>query len=168
MTPPHTSCRRACGGPGRPRALSALTAFATLTALVGACSNETAPDWGYPELGTILGSLSRDLEEGCGATTAAASCAERLDRLTAPTERAFAEVLDHRLLDVATVAAMNDLDRAREVRVGAAEEARSRQEPDHLPLRRAVEAERLAYQRLLSELQRLRTAPPPGDGTDPV
>lgn len=147
------------------RAVAALTAC---TALVAGCGGEAAPDWGYPELGKSLRSLSRDVDGACGRTETPESCAEDLDRLTAPAERAFAQVLEHKLLDVDTVAEMNALDRARELRVAAAEEARSRQDPHHLPLARAVAAEKLAYQRLLDELERLRTAPPPGDGTDPV
>ncbi|ARE73090.1 hypothetical protein B6R96_03360 [Streptomyces sp. Sge12] len=148
--------------------MAALTCVAALGALTAGCRNDTAPAWEYPELGATLSSLSRDLDERCGPTATAAGCAEHLDGLTAPTERAFAEVLDHKLLDVRTVAAMNELDRAREQRSTAAREARSRQEPRHLTFRRAVAAEELAYRRLITELERLRTAPPPGDGTDPV
>ncbi|MFI8387765.1 hypothetical protein [Streptomyces sp. NPDC085540] len=145
-----------------------MAALTACTALVAGCGGDTAPDWGYPELGKSLRSLNRDVDEACGPTETPESCAEDLDRLTAPTERAFAQVLERKLLDVAAVAAMNELDRARELRVAAAAEARSRQDPHHLPLARAVAAEKLAYQRLLDELERLRTAPPPGDGTDPV
>ncbi|MFB6559914.1 MULTISPECIES: hypothetical protein [unclassified Streptomyces] len=145
-----------------------MAALTACTALVAGCGGDTAPDWGYPELGKSLRSLNRDVDEACGPAETPESCAEDLDRLTAPTERAFAQVLEHKLLDVGTVAAMNELDRARELRAAAAEEARSRQDPHHLPLARAVAAEKLAYQRLLDELERLRTAPPPGDGTDPV
>ncbi|MCX4807926.1 hypothetical protein OG594_41120 [Streptomyces sp. NBC_01214] len=145
-----------------------MAALTACTALVAGCGGDTAPDWGYPELGKSLRSLNRDVDGACGPTETPESCAEDLDRLTAPTERAFAQVLEHKLLDVGTVAAMNELDRARELRAAAAEEARSRQDPHHLPLARAVAAEKLAYQRLLDELERLRTAPPPGDGTDPV
>ncbi|MFD7785000.1 hypothetical protein ACFV4Q_18135 [Streptomyces nojiriensis] len=148
--------------------MRAVAALAACTALVAGCGGDTAPDRGYPELGKTLRSLSRDLDEACGRTESAASCAEDLDRLTAPTERAFAQVLEHKLLDVDTVAAMNELDRARELRAAAAEEARARQDPHHLPLARAVAAEKRAYESLLDELERLRTAPPPGDGTDPV
>ncbi|MGW7329262.1 hypothetical protein ACWGIU_11865 [Streptomyces sp. NPDC054840] len=145
-----------------------MAALAACTALVAGCGGDTAPDWGYPELGKALRSLSRDVDEACERTETPESCAQDLDRLTAPTERAFAQVLDHKLLDVTTVAAMNEVDRARELRVAAAQEPRSRQDPHHLPLARAVAAEKLAYQRLLAELERLRTAPPPVDGTDPV
>ncbi|MFF2787466.1 hypothetical protein ACFVT6_11950 [Streptomyces sp. NPDC058049] len=148
--------------------MRALAALAVCTALVAGCGNATAPDWGYPELGKTLRSLSRDLDRACERTQTPQSCAEDLDRLTAPTERAFAQVLEHELLDAGTVAAMNELEKAREVRVAAAEEARTRQDPHHLPLARAVAAEKLAYEHLLDELERLRTAPPPGDGTDPV
>ncbi|MEV7562461.1 hypothetical protein [Streptomyces sp. NPDC089795] len=145
-----------------------MAALAACTALVAGCGNDTAPDRGYPELRKALGSLSRELDEACGRTETPESCARDLDGLTAPTERAFAQVLDHKLLDAGVVGAMNELERARELRVAAAREARSRQDPHHLPLARAVAAEKLAYQRLLAELERLRTAPPPGDGTDPV
>ncbi|MFB7255583.1 hypothetical protein [Streptomyces nojiriensis] len=148
--------------------MRAVTVLAACTALVAGCGGDTAPDRGYPELGKALRSLSRDLDGACGRAEAPVSCAEDLDRLTAPTERAFAQVLEHKLLDVGTVAAMNELDRARELRVAAAEEARSRKDPHHVPLARAVAAEKRAYQGLLDELERLRTAPPPGDGTDPL
>ncbi|MFF4445294.1 hypothetical protein [Streptomyces sp. NPDC001502] len=148
--------------------MRALAALAACTALVAGCGSETAPEWGYPELGKTLRSLSRDLDQACERTETPQSCAQDLDRLKAPTERAFAQLLEHRLLDAGTVAAMNELDRAREARVAAAEEARTRQDPHHLPLARAVAAEKLAYEHLLTELERLRTAPPPGDGTAPV
>ncbi|WP_314245003.1 hypothetical protein [Streptomyces sp. DSM 40907] len=148
--------------------MRALAALAACAALVAGCGNDTAPDWGYPELAKTLRSLSRDLDAACERTETPESCAEDLDRLTAPAERAFDQVLDHKLLDAGTVAAMNGLDRARELRIAAAAEARTRQDPQYLPLARAVAAEKLAYQRLLAELERLRTAPPPGDGTDPV
>ncbi|WP_150261121.1 hypothetical protein [Streptomyces venezuelae] len=165
MTPPLHSCRRTCAGPAAMRALAALAAC---TALVAGCGNGTGPDPGYPELGATLRSLSRGLDEACEPTQTPEGCARDLDTLTAPTERAFAQALEHRLLDAGSVAAMNELDRARALRVAAAEEARSRQDPQHVPLARAVAAEKLAYQRLLAELERLRTAPPPGDRTDPV
>ncbi|MFJ7586669.1 hypothetical protein ACIQZO_04570 [Streptomyces sp. NPDC097617] len=180
MTPPLISCRRGrpgllgrggrrrCREPGTNRAAAALVACTAVTALVAGCGDDTVPEWEYPQLGTALTSLSRALDEGCGPAATPAGCALKLDGLTAPMERAFAEVLDHKLLDVETVAAMNELDRARELRITAAREARSRQDPDHIPFRDAVEAEELAYRRLIAELQRLRTAPPPGDGTDPV
>ncbi|MFJ6479495.1 MULTISPECIES: hypothetical protein [unclassified Streptomyces] len=167
MTPPLLSCRRRCAGPATLRAAAALAALAACTALVAGCGGDSGPDRAYPELGTSLRSLSRDLDGACGRTQTPEGCAEDLDRLTAPTERAFAQALEHELLDVAVVAAMNELDRARELRAAAAEEARSRQDPHHLPLARVVAAEKHAYQRLLDELERLRTAPPPGDGTDP-
>ncbi|WKD30971.1 hypothetical protein [Streptomyces xanthophaeus] len=148
--------------------MRALAALAACTALVAGCGNDTVPDWGYPELGKTLRSLSRDLDQACERTETPESCAKDLDRLTAPAERAFAQVLEHKLLDADTVAAMNELDRAREARVAAAEQARTRRDPHHHPLARAVAAEKLAYEHLLAELERLRTAPPPGDGTDPV
>ncbi|MGW6842429.1 hypothetical protein [Streptomyces sp. NPDC054958] len=165
MTPPLHLCRRVCAGAATMRAVAAVAAC---TALLAGCGNDTAPDRGYPELAKILRSLSRDLDEACGRTESPESCAQDLDQLMAPTERAFAQVLDHKLLDGAAVAARDELDRARELRVAAAREARSRQDPGDLPLARAVTAEKLAYRRLLAELERLRTAPPPGDGTDPV
>ncbi|MFD9617645.1 hypothetical protein ACFWB2_10205 [Streptomyces virginiae] len=165
MTPPLISRRRMCPGAATMRAVAALAAC---TALMAGCGDDTAPDRAYPELATTLRALSHDLDEACGRTETPESCAQDLDRLTAPTERAFAQVLDHKLLDVGTVDAMNALDRARELRAAAAREARSRQDPHHLPLARAVAAEKRAYQNLLAELERLRTAPPPGDRTDPV
>ncbi|MFE2143739.1 hypothetical protein ACFXA3_18725 [Streptomyces sp. NPDC059456] len=144
-----------------------MAAVAALGALATGCRNDTAPAWGYPELGATLASLSRGLDEGC-AEAAPASCAAALDRLGVLAERAFAEVLDHRLLDAGYVAALHDVEGARELRVAAAREARDRHDPHHLPLRRAVLAEQLAYRRLLAALEGLRTAPPPGDGTGPV
>ncbi|TDU74599.1 hypothetical protein [Streptomyces sp. KS 21] len=152
------------GGVGTVRAVAALTA---LTALATGCRNDTAPAWEYPELGTALRSLSHDLDEDC-AETDPARCLEGLDRIGVLADRAFAEVLDHKLLDRGYVAAMNDLAGARRLRLAAAHEARARRDPHYLPLRRAVHAERLAYRRLLAELESLRTAPPPGDGTQPV
>ncbi|MDX3537078.1 hypothetical protein PV721_22415 [Streptomyces sp. MB09-01] len=140
---------------------------AVLVALATGCRNDTAPAWGYPELGATLGSLSRTLEEGC-AGKAPASCSEDLDRLDALAERAFAEVLDHRLLDDAYLAARNEVRRARQLRLAAEARARSRRDPHHPSLARAVAAEQLAYLHLLAALERVRTAPPPGDGTDPV
>ncbi|MET9959817.1 hypothetical protein ABZ128_12275 [Streptomyces sp. NPDC006326] len=144
-----------------------MASFAVLAAFATGCRNDSAPAWGYPDLRTTLGSLSRALEEGCAAT-APESCAAELDRLGELSERAFAEVLDHRLLDSRYVDAKNELDRARELRVAAAAEARARQDPRYLPFRRAVAAERLAGRRLLAALESLRTAPPPGDGPAPV
>ncbi|MEV6733651.1 MULTISPECIES: hypothetical protein [unclassified Streptomyces] len=144
-----------------------MAAFAALTALATGCRNDTAPAWEYPELGTTLRSLSHHLDEGC-AETAPASCVDELDRLGGLAEQAFAEVLDHKLLAGGYVAAMNDLAGARELRLAAAQEARARRDPHYLPFRHAVQAERLAYRRLLAELESLRTAPPPGDGTEPV
>ncbi|MCX5308672.1 hypothetical protein OG304_35400 [Streptomyces sp. NBC_00160] len=145
-----------------------MAALAACTALVAGCGNDTAPDRGYPELGKALGSLSRGLDEACAETDTPESCAEDLDTLAAPTERAFTQVLEHKLLDAGAVEAMDELDRARELRVTAAREARARQDPRDPELAHAVAAEKRAYQRLLTELERLRTAPPPGDGTDSV
>ncbi|MEU9304627.1 hypothetical protein [Streptomyces sp. NPDC048269] len=143
-----------------------MASIAVLVALATGCRNDAAPSWGYPELGTTLGSLSRALEEGC-AGTAPASCADGLDRIDALADHAFDEVLDHRLLDDAYVEARNEVDRARELRLAAAAQARSRRDPHYLPLGRAVAAERLAYRHLLAALESVRTAPPPGDGTEP-
>lgn len=162
--PPSTSRRRVCGGAGTIRAVAALAALA---ALATGCRNDTAPAWGYPELGATLSSLSRDLDEGC-AETVPASCVAGLDRLGVLAERAFAEALDRELLDTGYVEAINAVDAAKQLRVAAAREARARRDPHYLPFRHAVLAERLAYRRLLAELEGLRTAPPPGDGTDPV
>ncbi|MEU9086568.1 hypothetical protein [Streptomyces sp. NPDC048357] len=161
-----TACSTARGsaGPGRVRAVACA---AVLVALATGCRADTAPAWGYPELGATLGSLSRALDESC-AGQAPASCGDDLDRLDALAERAFAEVLDHRLLDDAYLAARNGVDRARALRLAAAAKARALRDPHHPPLGRAVAAERLAYRHLLAALERLRTAPPPGDGTDPV
>ncbi|MER7463382.1 hypothetical protein [Streptomyces sp. NPDC097981] len=144
-----------------------MAALAALAALTTGCRNDTAPAWGYPELGTTLKSLARGLDEDCDEQ-APESCVAGLERLGVLAERAFAEVLDHKLLDGACVRAMNDLDGARELRVAAAGEARARHDPHYLPFRHAVRAERFAYRRLLAELESLRTAPPPGDGTQPV
>ncbi|WP_158754323.1 hypothetical protein [Streptomyces sp. NRRL F-2580] len=161
-----TACSTARGsaGPGRVRAV---VCAAVLVALATGCRNDAAPAWGYPELGATLGSLSRALDESC-AGKAPASCSDGLDRLDAPAQRAFAEVLDHRLLDDAYLAARTEVDRARRLRLAAAAQARSLRDPHHPPLGRAVAAEQLAYRHLLAALERLRTAPPPGDGTDPV
>ncbi|MFD3719641.1 hypothetical protein [Streptomyces sp. NPDC058674] len=160
-----TACSTVRGrtGPGTVRAAAAV---AVLAVLATGCRNDAAPAWGYPELGAALGSLSRALEGGCSGAPQA--CAGDLERLDALAERAFVEVLDHELLDGAYVGARNGVERAREVRLAAAARARALRDPHHLPLERAVAAERLAYRHLLAELERLRTAPPPGDGTEPV
>ncbi|MET9886505.1 hypothetical protein ABZZ20_25880 [Streptomyces sp. NPDC006430] len=131
------------------------------------CRNDAAPAWGYPDLRTTLGTLSRALEAGCDGT-APEHCADDLDRLDALAERAFAAVLDHHLLDDAYVEARNEVDRARELRRTIAAQVRSRRDPHHLLLIQAVAAERLAYRHLLAALERVRTAPPPGDRTEPV
>ncbi|MGW0391044.1 hypothetical protein ACWDYJ_09090 [Streptomyces sp. NPDC003042] len=144
-----------------------MASVAVLVALATGCRNDATPAWGYPELGATLGSMSRALEEGCDGT-APESCADDLDRLDALAQRAFAEVLDHQLLDDAYLEARNEVDRARELRLAAAAHARSHGDPHYLPLGRAVAAERLAYRNLLAALERIRTAPPPGDGTEPV
>lgn len=155
---------RARTGPGTVRAL---TSVSVLVLLATGCGNDTAPAWGYPELGATLGSLSRALDEGC-AGAAPERCAEDLDRLDALVDRAFAQVLDHRLLDAASVRARNEVDRTRELRRAAAVRARALRDPYHLPLGRALAAERLAHRHLLAALERVRAAPPPGEGTRPV
>ncbi|MEU7606434.1 hypothetical protein AB0B78_14610 [Streptomyces sp. NPDC040724] len=155
---------RGSAGPGRARAVACA---AVLVALATGCRNDAAPAWGYPELGATVRSLSRALAEGCAGQTPA-RCSEHLERLDALAERAFAEVLDHRLLDDAYVAAANEVRRTRQLRLAAAVQARSRRDPHHPPLARAVAAEERAYRHLLTALSRIRTAPPPADGTDPV
>nr|WSX47993.1 hypothetical protein OG409_02930 [Streptomyces sp. NBC_00974] len=141
-----------------------MASVAALAALATGCRNDAEPAWGYPDLRATLRSLTRALEERCGAET----CAEDLDRLNALAERAFTEALDHRLLDDAYVEARNRVDRARHLRLAAAAQARSLRDPHYPPLERAQEAERLAYRQLLAALETLRTAPPPGEGTGPV
>ncbi|WP_405828585.1 hypothetical protein [Streptomyces sp. NBC_00105] len=158
------STARGSAGQGRVRAVACA---AVLVALAPGCRNDAAPAWGYPELGATVRSLSRALDEGC-AGQGPASCSDDLDRLDALAERALAEVLDQRLLDDAYVAATNEVRRTRRLRLAAAAQARSRRDPHHPPLARAVAAEVLAYRHLLTALERVRTAPPPGDGTDPV
>ncbi|MFG2291919.1 hypothetical protein [Streptomyces sp. NPDC048603] len=138
-----------------------------LTAVATGCRNDSAPAWGYPELRSTLAAYSRELAERCDHTTPE-SCVRGLDRIGAVAERAFDEALAHRLLDDGCVEARSLAARARAARVAAARAAWARQDPHHPPFRRAVAAERRAYQRLLAELERVRTAPPPGDGTDPV
>ncbi|WP_328303116.1 hypothetical protein OG389_34880 [Streptomyces sp. NBC_00435] len=147
--------------------MRAAASVAALFLLATGCRNDSVPAWGYPELGATLTALSRTLEEGC-AGQAPESCAGELDRLDALAGRAFTEVLDHRLLDTAYVGARNEVDRARELRTAAAARARAGRDPYPLPLRRAVEAERLAYRHLLAALERIRTAPPPEAGAEPV
>ncbi|MFF5448707.1 hypothetical protein [Streptomyces sp. NPDC012888] len=145
----------------------ALACVATLAAVATGCRDDRAPDWGYPDLRATLRTYSAALAEPCD-DHAPAHCAAGLDRLGVLAERAFGEVLDHRLLDDAYVAARSAATRAREARLAAAAEARARHDPHHPSFRRAVAAERLAHARLLAELERIRTAPPPGDGTEPV
>lgn len=164
MIPLLIACRRRSV---RSRTIRAVAAFAVLAPFAAGCRNDAAPAWGYPELRTTLRSFSRALDQRCDETTPA-SCVDDLDRLGTLAERALGEVLRHKLLDDGYLGAMTGLDRAREVRVAAASEARARRDPHYLPLRRAVEAEKLALRRLLAELESVRTAPPPGDGTAPV
>ncbi|NXY98418.1 hypothetical protein HYE82_29395 [Streptomyces sp. BR123] len=154
--------RTASGGTVR-----AVASVAVLAAFATGCRNDTAPPWGYPDLKATLGSLSRALDEGC-AGAAPESCADDLDRLGALADRAFDQALEHRLLDAGYVDAVTDLARARELRAATAADAGARRDPRYAPFRRAVAAEMLAYRRLLAALERVRTAPPPGDGTDPV
>ncbi|MET9605869.1 hypothetical protein ABZZ17_12490 [Streptomyces sp. NPDC006512] len=164
-----TACSTARGGAGPGRATGAVRAVAcaaVLLALATGCRDDTEPAWGYPRLGAALGSLSRALEASC-AGPASEQCAADLDRLAALTERAFAEVLDHELLDAACVDARSEAYRARELRLAAAR-ALPPGDPHDLPLVRAMAAERLAYLRLLTALETIRTAPPPGEGTEPV
>ncbi|MET9470185.1 hypothetical protein ABZY44_36410 [Streptomyces sp. NPDC006544] len=148
------------GGRARRGTARAVASVAALAALATGCREDAAPAWEYPELRATLTSLSRALDEGCGGE----SCADELDRLDALAERAFAEALDRRLLDDAYVGARNRVDRARHLRLAAAAQARSLRDPHYPPLERAQEAERLAYRQLLAALEKVRSAPPPGDG----
>ncbi|MCP3757901.1 hypothetical protein [Streptomyces sp. TBY4] len=141
--------------------------MAVLLFLATGCTDDTAPAWGYPELGATAGSLSRALDEGC-AGASPERCAEDLDRLGVLADRAFAQVLDHRLLDAAYVDAGNEVERTRELRRAAAVQARMRRDPYYVPLGQAVEAEKLAYRRLLAALEHVRAVPPPDGGTRPV
>ncbi|MCX4775679.1 hypothetical protein [Streptomyces sp. NBC_01264] len=144
-----------------------MTSVAVLVLLATGCRNDTAPAWGYPELGTTLGSLSRFLDEGCAGVTPE-RCSEEFDRLDALLERAFAQVLDHRLVDAAYADARTEVDRTRELRRAAAVRARALRDPYHPPLYRALAAERLACRTLLAALEHVRAVPPPGEGTRPV
>ncbi|MGW5848989.1 hypothetical protein ACWFQ8_13745 [Streptomyces sp. NPDC055254] len=155
---------------GRPRTARAAACAAVLAALVAlatGCREEAVPAWGYPELGARLGSLSRAVEEGC-AGAAPAGCGGNLDRLDALAGRAFAEVLDRRLLDQGCLRAREEVRRARRARLAAAERARAGRDPRHAGLGRAVAVEHVAYRRLLAALERVRAAPPPGEGADPL
>ncbi|MGW7451075.1 hypothetical protein [Streptomyces sp. NPDC054787] len=144
-----------------------VVAFTVLAACSTACRNDTVPAWGYPELKATTTSFSEALAEPCDERTPA-SCVAGLDRLGVLAQAAFVEVLDHELLDAGYVDAMNGAARAKALRLAAARQARAHDDPRHLPFRRAVEAERRAYARLLAELRALRSAPPPGDGLEPV
>ncbi|MFJ9944155.1 hypothetical protein [Streptomyces erythrochromogenes] len=150
-----------------------LTAAAALTA---GCRDDTTPAWEYPRLAATLDSLSAALAQGC-ATPDPDHCAARLDRLDTLARRAFAEVLDHRLLDQACLTAESEVRRARTLRLAATAQAQAqgqgqvRQDPRHPALeqaRRAVAAEQAAYRRLLAALENVRTAPPPGVPAQPV
>lgn len=150
-----------------PAAVRAMASVAVLVVLATGCRNDTAPSWGYPELGTTLLSLSRALDEGCAAA-APERCAEDLDQLDVLAERAFAQVLDHRLLDAAYLGARNEVARTRELRRATAVQARSRRDAHYPPLGLALAAEQLAYRRLLAALAHVRAVPPPVPGTQPV
>ncbi|MEV7614218.1 hypothetical protein [Streptomyces sp. NPDC089799] len=165
MTPCSGSTGRA--GPGTARALLSVLSLAAVAAFATGCRNDPSPAWGYPELKATLESFAGALAEPCDRT-APESCTAGLDRTGTLAERAFDEVLGHGLLDDGYAEARSRADRARAARLAAAREARSRRDPQHPPFRRAVAEERRAYEHLLAELRRLRTAPPPGDGTDPV
>ncbi|MFG2873672.1 hypothetical protein ACGFYU_01340 [Streptomyces sp. NPDC048337] len=165
MTPFRISHRRVRAG--TVRAAASIASAATLAALATACRNDTAPAWGYPDLRATLGSFSRALDAPCDES-APATCVDELDRLGTLADVAHGEVLDHRLLGPGYVEALHALDRARALRAAAAAQARARRDPHHPPFRRAVAAERRAYERLLAVLEGVRTAPPPGEGTEPV
>ncbi|MFK0258528.1 hypothetical protein [Streptomyces sp. NPDC090445] len=165
--PPSFPRSAACGRTAPGGAVRAVASVAVLAAVATGCRNDTAPSWGYPDLKATLGSLSRALDEGC-AGTAPERCADDLDRLGPLADRAFGQALEHRLLDAGYVDAVTDLARARELRVATAADARAGRDPRYTPFRRAVAAERIAYRHLLAALERVRTAPPPADGTDPV
>ncbi|MFD3543061.1 hypothetical protein ACFWUQ_26690 [Streptomyces sp. NPDC058662] len=165
---PCSPCSRAGGRRGaRAGAIRAAACAALLAASVAGCRDDPAPAFGYPQLHARLGSLSRALDEGCAGVPA--GCAEGLERLGALAERAFAQALDHELLDEGCLAAREEVRRARGVRRAAAEPARAApRDARPADLERAVAAERLAHRRLLAALERVRTAPPPGEGTQPV
>lgn len=165
MTPFRISHRRVRAG--TLRAAASVASVAALASGATACRDDTPPAWGYPELKATLGSFSRALDTPC-AEAAPAACAAELDRLRELADRAHAEVLDHRLLDPGYLDAVNTLDRARALRTAAERQARARRDPHHPPFRRAVAAERRAYERLLAALESVRTAPPPGADTEPV
>ncbi|WP_327308837.1 hypothetical protein OG730_39570 [Streptomyces sp. NBC_01298] len=150
-----------------PWPVRAAASVAVLVFLATGCRNDTAPAWGYPELGATLGSLSRALDEGCSGA-APERCAEDLDRLDVLLERAFAQVLDHRLVDAASVDARDEVDRTRGLRRAAAVRARALRDPHHPPLDEALAAERLACRALLAALEHVRAVPPPDEGTRPV
>ncbi|MEV6683304.1 hypothetical protein AB0N09_41620 [Streptomyces erythrochromogenes] len=170
-----------------------LTATAALTA---GCRDDTAPAWEYPRLAAALNALSAALAQDCAAPDPG-HCAAGLDRLDTLARRAFTEVLDHRLLDQACLAAESEVRRARTLRLAATAraheqaqaqaqaqaqpqtqpqgqaqgQAQGRQDPRHPALeqaRRAVAAEQAAYRRLLAALEKVRTTPPPGAQTQPV
>ncbi|MGW6708140.1 hypothetical protein ACWGDE_25055 [Streptomyces sp. NPDC054956] len=162
-TPPRPAVR----GRAAPGTARAVASVAVLLFLATGCRSDSAPAWGYPELGATLGSLSRALEEGCDGPTPE-SCARDLDRLDLLVDRAFADLLDHRLLDSAYVDARNEVERTRALRIAATERARAHRDPYFPPLGRAVAAERLAYRHLLAAMEKVRATPPPGDGTEPV
>ncbi|MFC9292992.1 hypothetical protein ACFTWH_06300 [Streptomyces sp. NPDC057011] len=165
MTPFRTTHPRVRAG--TLRAAASIASAATLAAFATACRNDTSPAWGYPDLKATLGSISRALDAPCDEA-APVTCVDELDRLGTLADLALGQVIDHRLLDPGCVEAVNALDRARALRAATAGQARARRDPHHPPFRRAVAAERRAYERLLAALEGVRTAPPPGDGTQPV
>ncbi|MFE5681137.1 hypothetical protein ACFQ7B_40845 [Streptomyces erythrochromogenes] len=163
----------------RSLALALCLAAAALTA---GCRDDTAPAWEYPRLAATLNSLSAALAQDC-ATPDPGQCAAGLDHLDTLARRAFTEVLDHRLLDQACLAAESEVRRARTLRLAATAQAQAqaqaqeqgqgqaRRDPRHPALeqaRRAVAAERAAYRRLLAALEKVRTTPPPGAQTQPL
>ncbi|MFD8887255.1 hypothetical protein ACFV0H_32865 [Streptomyces erythrochromogenes] len=168
------------------RSLALAVCLAAAAALTAGCRDDTAPAWEYPRLAATLNALSTALAQGC-ATPDPDHCAAGLDRLDTLARRAFTEVLDHRLLDQACLAAESEVRRARTLRLAATAQARkqeqaqkqeqgqgqgqARQDPRHPALeqaRRAVAAEQAAYRRLLAALEKVRTAPPPGAATRPL
>ncbi|WP_405444834.1 hypothetical protein [Streptomyces erythrochromogenes] len=162
------------------RRLALAVCLAAAAALTAGCRDDTTPAWEYPRLAATLDSLSAALAQGC-ATPDPDHCAARLDRLDTLARRAFAEVLDHRLLDQACLTAESEVRRARTLRLAATAQAQAqgqgqgqgqgRQDPRHPALeqaRRAVAAEQAAYRRLLAALENVRTAPPPGVPAQPV
>ncbi|MFD9084791.1 hypothetical protein [Streptomyces erythrochromogenes] len=160
------------------RSLALAVCLAAAAALTAGCRDDTAPAWEYPRLAATLNSLSAALTQDC-ATPDPGQCAAGLDHLDTLARRAFTEVLDHRLLDQACLAAESEVRRARTLRLAATARAQeqaqaqgqARRDPRHPALeqaRRAVAAEQAAYRRLLAALEKVRTTPPPGAQTQPL